>query len=201
MEKVPDDQCSHCPNPRTLGEYRKTGYCDTCLEEVMKNGWEPKQNGILVKNGIRLLPSGRIRIEDHPNRRTELLLRGNISVDDLDAEEISMGMCKNADGSFPLRRPSVVPKSIYDKMQSKLYEKVHEELRQGLISSVHTIRQLMENPEEESNVRLKAAIYLLERVMGKTPDVVQINQQRPWEMIIEEIDRNPRPRIIEGEVG
>lgn len=197
MNKIPDDECSDCGAPRTVGKYKRTGFCDGCLELKSKKGWKPQLNGVMKKGEIQLLPSGKVKIEDHPNDKTVALLRGDISVEDLDAEEISYGMCKNEDGSFPLKRPGIVPKSIYDKMQQQLYKIVHEEMNKALIDSVHAIRSLLEDPDPA--MRFRSATWLIERVMGKTPDVVTINQERPWEIILDKVSRK-QPLVIEGEV-
>ena len=56
----------------------------------------------------------------------------------------------------------------------------------------------MQSTAVEPEVRLKAAQFLIERNLGKTPQVISIQASAPWEEIFDEIV-NERPRAIEAE--
>lgn len=182
-----------CANERVQAEkpnaQTRTGMCEACIIKCESYGWELKSNGSMVRGDVHLLPSGVVRIDDHPNQRTTELLRGMITVEDLDEEELAMGMCKNDDGEFPLKAPSIVPKAIYDAMRLQLYSRVNMKLHSSLSDAVDNIVEIMNNPGNEPQVRLKAATYVLERILGKTPDRVDVRLDAPWQVLLDGIDR------------
>jgi hypothetical protein len=56
------------------------------------------------------------------------------------------------------------------------------------------------DPEVDAGVRLKASQYVLERLRGKTPDVVVTADVKKWEQVLDGVYRGPRQDIVEAEI-
>ena len=123
--------------------------------------------------------------------RYALLLSGELSVDDLDDEELARGQLKDKNGRFQGRAPKVVPQQLVSAMRNELVKRAQNNLRQALLKSgIKTLTQLAENAVDES-VRLRAAQAIIERTMGKVPDKVQIAAEDPVEALFRSILNDP----------
>ena len=56
-------------------------------------------------------------------------------------------------------------------------------LQTNLVAATEVLVSLATDPEVESAVRLKASITIMERVLGKTPERVELSavERKPWE--------------------
>lgn len=115
---------------------------------------------------------------DHPD---------HLSVDDLDIDELSKGKLKDKNGKFTGRPPKFLPRQIVDAMRKEHYKRVNAVLEESLSDMVKTMRAIAMSKNEDGATRLKAAIYVYERFMGKTPDRLEIAPGAKVDDIVEEI--------------
>jgi len=88
-------------------------------------------------------------------------------------------------------------------MVRELFSRADVMLKKSLVDCVETLTEIATNPEAEHKDRIKASIFVLERVMGKTPDVVHVGaEEKPYQSILNKIDRDMGSDsfVIEGEV-
>lgn len=122
--------------------------------------------------------------------RHQKFLSGLISVDDLDDEELAKGGFREADGR--IWRPRRLPREFHQKMVDKLFERAGEKLKENLLDVVDTMTDIAKGSAYEPADRLKAAQFVIERVMGKNPDVVVHQQDKPWQVMLSGIKGGTR---------
>lgn len=123
--------------------------------------------------------------------RWQQLLAGHISVEDLDDEELSRGQCRMKNGKFSKAQPKMIPKALHDRMAKQLIVRAQEKFQQGLFGAIDALNEIASGTAYEPADRIKAAGMVIDRVMGKTPDVINMTvEQKPWETIFEAISRD-----------
>ena len=171
--------------------------CYEHVEEFQRTGWTFRPNGVRRRDGISVTPAGTVKATAPAyNTRMLMLMQGDINVEDLDDEELAKGMCRNPDGSFPRRQPELIPKMMYDRMQRELFARADEGLRESLLEAVTSIANIATDGQVDAGQRFKAATWLFERLRGKTPDVVQVSQQKPYETVLDSVHRGPRVQPV-----
>lgn len=147
--------------------------------------------------------------------RWQQLLAGEITVQELDDEELARGQCKNHEGRFVGRTPRMIPNALRQEMTRRLFERVDETFRNDLIGAAQAVMKIAIGDAYEPADRLQAAKWAIERVMGKNPDVnVHVHKTtentQPWEQIFTDIQGGSRaesrerrgyePPVMEAEV-
>lgn len=130
-------------------------------------------------------------------------LRGELTVDDMDDDELARGQFKDKRGRFGGRPPSVVPREFFAACQRELMRRGSQKMAEHFLGAIDTIAVVMNDTETSPETRIKAANIIIERVAGKTPDKVEISGDSPWQVIIDRIvtpaGESP-PVTIPGEV-
>jgi hypothetical protein len=127
-----------------------------------------------------------------PDGRWAQLLDGRLTVADLDDEELAKGRCRAADGSFSGRPPVDVPREIYTAMRARLIERAHEMFAEALPEAIQAMVAIAQDPSVKEADRLKAIQMVTDRILGKTPDKVEVSQggDKPWQIDIAGILRD-----------
>ncbi len=135
--------------------------------------------------------------------RVAALLDGSLDVADLDEEELAHGYPRAADGSFRAP-PTVIPKSLHDRMVRELFSRADQELKQNLLKVTQQMTKIATDPDVDAATRLKASQYVYERLRGKVADVVVTGDVKEWEEVLEGVYRGPRRgpegTIVDAEV-
>ncbi len=124
--------------------------------------------------------------------RWQLLLHGFIKVEDLDDEELARGQCRQPDGTFSNQPPKNIPKFLHDEMTKRLFERANEQMRGHLMGAVAALGTIASGDAYEPQDRIKAAQLIIERVLGKNPDVIVHKQDAPWEIALRAIGGGTR---------
>lgn len=110
--------------------------------------------------------------------RLELLEAGYIDVDDLTDDELRNGVA-------PKGKHLRVSKDVYQKITQRHFARAQELLAEGLLPAVQALNHIAQGSAYEPADRIKAATYIVERVMGKTPDVLITKAiKEPWEELV-----------------
>lgn len=143
----------------------------------------------VVKDGEQASDSG----EAQSLSRYRQFQAGQITVDDLDDEELAT--CGFRSSSGTIFRPRNVPRELAQAFTRAIYERAEAEIRGLAIDAAHTIGEIMKNKTNEPDIRLKAAITLIERNLGKTPQSISVSVEKPWEQVFDSIThvRSERP--------
>lgn len=133
--------------------------------------------------------------------RTKALVEGTLSVEDLDTEELAKGRLKDKNGKFTGRPPKFLPRQLIDAMRSEHYKRVNGILEESLSDMVKTMRAIAKDPDQDGATRLKAAIYVYERFMGKTPDKVEVLRGDKVQDVVDRIMYDIKESPIEQEIA
>lgn len=115
------------------------------------------------------------------------LVEGRLSVEDLTTEELAKGRLMDKNGRFTGRPPKYLPRQLVDAMRSEHYRRVNAVLEESLSDQVKVMRDIALDDSVEPATRLKAAIYVYERFMGRTPDRVEVKHGDKVQDVVDRI--------------
>ena len=156
---------------------------DLCANRAIRHSSPPrcaKHGGVHAGFSRARTESGYVKV----NNRMKQLIEGKIPLSELDEEELARGQLRGANGKFSGTGPQVVPRAMHQKMTTELFKRADDAMKTSLVDAAETLTQIMKSPETEVKDKLKAATWLIERVMGKTPDTLIVGQQQPWEQLL-----------------
>lgn len=104
--------------------------------------------------------------------RYQQLMDGELTVDDLDDEEIMNGKCKDKDGHFRGRPPKTFPRALHDALHKEYQKRMQEKLNDYGELAISTLADVASSRMAAAPARVRAAEVLLERTMGKVPDKI-----------------------------
>jgi len=107
---------------------------------------------------------------------------GYLKVEDLTDEELLKGRIRNEDGT--LTRNKDIPRELWDRAVRELFGRADQLMQESLLDVINAIVQIAKCEVYEPADRQKAAIWLVERVMGKAPDRIIVEQEKPWETVM-----------------
>lgn len=158
-----------------------------------------KRTGALVtRNGTKVTSKSET-VDVAVSKRLAMLVSGDIDIEDLDDEELARGQLKADDGTFRGRPGNWVPRAFYDKMVRELLRRGEGKYRENYIECLTAVTNIAKYAEKDAD-RLKAAIYVIERVAGPMPTKVEIKAEiKPWEQdVLDIIVDVPDPKELEA---
>ena len=105
--------------------------------------------------------------------RYRAFLTGEMTVADLDEEEIRRGQLRDVNGNFSGRPTNVIPRQFHEALAKEALDRMNGRLSRMVGLSIEVLTEIASNKRAPAVARNQAAIYLLERVVGKIPDKVQ----------------------------
>lgn len=182
--------------PRVYGSSEAKAKHTANVVDMFSDDKQGKQR----KQGVRDKPGN---VLDKERRRTHIRLGKRYSqmVDDvragvttwadiaeeMDAEELARGHFKASDGTFRGRPPSLVPRDFFLACEGELMRRFNTALRENLQPAVEELLRLALESDMEDKDRAKWLAYIIERVVGKVPDKLEVRAADPWEQIISDI--------------
>lgn len=113
------------------------------------------------------------------------LLAGRLSVEDLDMEELARCQLKDKNGKFTGRPPKYLPADLVQRMKREFFKRGDAIFEESYVDAVNVMRDIAINEKYDEGVRLRAAQYIVERVRGKTPDILVVETEKPWQVAIQ----------------
>ncbi len=180
-----------------------------------------ERDGVVSLHGNKRIPTGRKtrRITGYgktlgeinpPNTNLMKLVDGDMSIiKEMDDEELSAGVPKCDDGKFAARaaqQANMMPDKIKREISKELFRRADVKLKGAQLDAINSLIEIATQPGSEDKDRIKAATWIIERVQGKTPDVVQHVQDKPWQLVLQGIATAARDvtpeldNVLEGEV-
>jgi hypothetical protein len=132
-------------------------------------------------------------------------------VEDWDFEELQRGKPRNSDGSFSRgQRPKWVTPAVINQVRVRLKEMTRDDLSKHVGAALSCLGDLMADetcddngrPNTPANVKLQAATYVLDQVIGKPTMMVEARANTALEGMLARImvneDGEDAHPIIEG---
>ena len=139
---------------------------------------------------------------DQENRRAltrpEKFARGQLTVDDLDDEELARQQVREDDGTFAKVRQALHVNKIAD-MQRALLSRGNDVFKASFIEAVQTTREICTDPNNPPQVRLQAAKLIIDKV-APTATVIEIKPHDPVLAFFEGINEAGATELITGTV-
>lgn len=111
------------------------------------------------------------------------IAEGILDLEDWDNEELIRGYRRGRQGKFG-PAPKYIPREIQQEAFRRLVHRGNRKLREAYMKTIEGLIDLAHNGESEK-VRLEAVKELLNRIVGKVPDiVVGAQMEQPWESIL-----------------
>lgn len=123
--------------------------------------------------------------------RYAAFIRGEITIDDLDEEELARGRLRDKNGQFNGRAPKVIPAAFLEGVRQRHQRVMEQRIKYGADMALKVMFELMSDPNVESNVRLNAAKEWVNRHQGKVPDKIIHAEEDPFEALYREILADP----------
>lgn len=171
-----------------------------CSDDVLRRdygiprGLGPRARRKAIREAIAddngyLSPEQRQRIERERAERIQALQEERESVQDLTQRSLkSMPQAvRKLYRQFP-NNPKI--SALYDSMVKELYERTDDKLKAALLPAVDKMVDLLECGDEKTELR--AATWLIERLRGKTPEVIEHRQEKPFEVVLHRLITGPR---------
>jgi hypothetical protein len=108
------------------------------------------------------------------------ILTGMDDLSDWDDEELREGRRKDKNGAWVGRAPTIVPKALHDELVRRTLLNANEMMRENLEDAVRELVHIATSEACEAKDRLRAISMILDRVMGKAADKVEISGTVPW---------------------
>lgn len=111
-----------------------------------------------------------------------LIAESILNLDDWDNEELIRGYRRQRNGRFG-EAPKYISREIQQEAFRRLIGRGERKMKQAYIEAVGQLVKLAQEAQSEK-VRLDAIRTLMERVVGKVPDVVHVSREQPWEAML-----------------
>lgn len=142
--------------------------------------------------------------DDTDADRLEAVMNGWLPVSALDDRSLAESYPKQL--RVLMKDNALMPgmRRLYDEMAQELVTRSDERLRSVLLESVETMIEVFQDTSVDPSTRLRAAIYVFERMRGKTPEVIEVKNDKPYQQVMDRIfagERHVQPQTVEGEVS
>jgi hypothetical protein len=127
-------------------------------------------------------------------------------LDEWDDEELAWGRPRNADGNFRGPAPAWLTDEVRHEAVRRFADRVRTDLRLATTSATKVLRKLMEDESEDDDgrfkvaagVRLNAAIYLLDQVVGKATQPLDVTAEIKMAGLLGNVILNPEDQPSQG---
>lgn len=114
-----------------------------------------------------------------------MLLDGELSVAELDSDELQHFRGRDVDGEFKGRiRP--IPTKLAAQIRQRLLNQMQGAIEGFLPRAIAILEDIAESSEQDT-ARVKAVDLILQRGAGKVPDIVRVGAEDPWDAILGDV--------------
>lgn len=120
-------------------------------------------------------------------RGTTAVLTGREDLSTWTNEELERGQKMSVNGDFRGRPPQIIPKAIHDELVRRTLAKAQEVMRSNTVAAVEILVDIAKGADVEPKDKLKAIQMIMDRVMGKTPEKIDVTvgEKPAWEVALE----------------
>ncbi len=120
--------------------------------------------------GLRMPHQAEIRLGSAATR----ILSGQEDLSTWDDEELLRGRKRDKRGGWVGKPAQIVPIEVHKELTRRKIKAAEEMFRDSLVDAVGVLRDIINGQDVEDKDRLKAAQMIIDRVMGKAPERVEI---------------------------
>jgi hypothetical protein len=163
--------------PKEKAPQKKYNELGSTARNTLKGFKQKKVEGLLEGNERAFMRLG---------TSTTKVLLGEDSVEEWDDEELQHGRRRDKNNKFAGLDPIIVPKACYDEMVRRALINANNMLRENLSVAVQMLTDIIKDKNVEPRDKLKAVDMVMNRVMGKTPEKIEVSAHKEsWQTAIE----------------
>lgn len=124
--------------------------------------------------------------------RWAMLIAGTLTVKDLDDKEVEKMKVRNADGTMGGKRRAI-PSHLIQQFTQEQLVRANAKMRRALPETINVLVEILNDGSAKHSDRLRAAQMLQDRILGKAPETVRIQEVNEWDSMFTDavdIDRN-----------
>lgn len=155
---------------------------ELCANRAIRHTTPPRcqeHGGVHAADGRKRTEGGYVKV----NERMAKVISGDIPLSDLDTEELIRGQLRSESGRFG-RNTAIVPRAMFAKMTEELFKRANDEMKSNLVVAVEALTGIITSPTSDPKDVIKASQWMIERVMGKTPEELIVKQDKPWQEVL-----------------
>lgn len=114
------------------------------------------------------------------------LVDGQLTVAELDDEELRRMKVRSLDGTFNGPRPSRMPSHLAQAFHQEAIKRANDKLRTAAPEAVQALLDIGRDPDVKESDRVRALMYVVDRSLGKTPETVRIEGQSKFDRMLSE---------------
>lgn len=115
-------------------------------------------------------------------------------------EELLRGQRKDRNGRWTGRPPKVVPLAVHQELTRRRMSQAYELLREDLGSAVRLLIKVVKDENADTKDRIKSAELIINRVMGKAPERIEVTTRSRWEDALDAMLVMSDDDIVEAEL-
>ena len=113
---------------------------------------------------------------------------GKIPWSELDDEELARLQVRGRNGQFSGPRPRVIPRELIQMHTRELFARNEKLMKDVILKATSVFTDVIDSTTASDADKMRAAQYLHDRILGKTPDKVELKAElKPWETLASEI--------------
>lgn len=112
--------------------------------------------------------------------RWAMLLSGQLTVKDLDDKEVEKMRVRGKDGSFS-GQGRAIPSHLIQQFTQEQLVRANAKMRRALPETINVLVEILNDGSAKHSDRLRAAQMLQDRILGKAPETVRIQEVNEWD--------------------
>lgn len=116
------------------------------------------------------------------------VLNGTIPLNMLDDEEVTRMQLRDKNGTFTGGKPALLPRKLAEMQTREILQRNQALLQDAVLKATKVYTDIIDDETASAADKMKAAEYLQNRFLGKTPERVQLTADiKPWEGLVQGI--------------
>lgn len=153
-----------------------------------------KESSLIYGDSGKLVPNDGRNLS-----RAQRLIQGYMDVSELTNEELARKTTMSSNGKFAGRRPNF-PERILIAMEREYLRRFEDSMRALVAPALKTVEHIMKESDKDA-VRLAASQMVFDRVIGKVPEKMQVDQTITAHSVVENRIRNELAKVLsDGEL-
>jgi hypothetical protein len=147
---------------------------------------------------MKVLADGRGRAK--VSKTTVAIVNGDLDISVWSDEELLRGQRKNKNGKWTGRAPVLLPAHLVHELTKRRFQRAHVLLADSLVDCVQMLRAVVNDRRASKSDRIKAAELIMDRVLGKPKESVELDINPGWQSIVAQAIVPVAEEAIEGEL-
>jgi hypothetical protein len=114
-----------------------------------------------------------------------LVITGQDDLSQWDDEELRRGRKRDKHGGWMGKDPVVVPKVLHDELVKRTISKANSTMLENLNIAVEMLTSIVSGTDVEPKDKLTAIRMIMDRVMGKEPQKIEVGGEAKWQVAIQ----------------